>query len=66
MSKTCRVCQHIYHSARMHCPTCGGFVIGTTCYDVDTLRELVVAQGCQRQNYARTVRIDVRDCDGNE
>jgi PHP family Zn ribbon phosphoesterase len=63
MSKTCRICQHIYHEARMHCPTCGGFIIGNRCYDVDTLRELVVAKGAQRQNYARTVRIAVASCD---
>ena len=66
MSKTCRVCQHVYHNARMHCPTCGGFQIGTTMYDVDNLRELVVAQGCQRQNYARTRYIRVESADPDQ
>lgn len=64
--KLCKICRHTYHDSRLHCPTCGAFQVGSQNYDIGNLRQLVVAYGAQRQNYARVVRLDVRDCDGKE
>ena len=65
--KTCKICQNVYHDARLHCPTCGAFEVGSTTYDIGTMEHplpiLVVAPGAQRQHHARTVKIAVASCD---
>lgn len=67
--KTCKICQNVYIDSRTHCPTCGAFGVDNLIYDcippegTEMPIQLVVAHGAQRQNYARTVRIDVRSCD---